>query len=160
MTLDDDRTPLKTKIEQILTEARLLLPGGQALLGFQFVASLSKSFHEFPTTYQYIHVAGLCAIALAVTLLMTPAALHRIAFQGDDAQFYRIGSRLVIHASRPLAARIAADIAVVLFKVTENSRTSGLTALVSFFFLVGTWLVYRAWRRMASKAASKEAVHG
>jgi hypothetical protein len=161
VTMDDDRAPLKTKIDQMLTEARVLLPGGQALLGFQFVATLTKSFHELPITYQYIHVVGLCTIALAVTLLMTPAALHRIAFQGDDdAQFYRIGSRLVILASCPLAAGIAADIAVVLFKVTESSLASGLTALGSFCFLVGTWLVYPAWRRMASKTASKESVHG
>jgi len=67
---------LKTKIEQMLAEARVLLPGGQALLGFQFVATLTKSFHVLPISYQYIHVVDLCAIALAVTLLMTPAALH------------------------------------------------------------------------------------
>ena len=32
---DEEReTPLKTKIEQLLTEARVIIPGGQALLGF------------------------------------------------------------------------------------------------------------------------------
>lgn len=47
---------------------------------------------------------------------MTPAALHRIAFHGeDDAGFFRIGSALVIAASIPLAVGIAADTAVVFF---------------------------------------------
>jgi len=55
----------------------------------------------------------------------------------DDVQFYRIGSRLVILASCPLAATIAADIAVVLFKITECSLTSGLIAVASFCFRRG-----------------------
>jgi hypothetical protein len=31
-------TPLATKVEQLLTEARVIIPGGQALFGFQFIA--------------------------------------------------------------------------------------------------------------------------
>ena len=34
----EGNTPLNTKIGQMLTEARVIIPGGQALLGFQFVA--------------------------------------------------------------------------------------------------------------------------
>ena len=37
-------TPLKIKIEQMLTEARVIIPGGQALLGFQFVCTFTRSF--------------------------------------------------------------------------------------------------------------------
>jgi hypothetical protein len=37
-------TPLKTTIEQLLTEARLIIPGGQALFGFQFIAMLTSGF--------------------------------------------------------------------------------------------------------------------
>jgi hypothetical protein len=86
-------TPLKTKIEQMLTEARVIIPGGQALLSFQFVCTFTKSFNELPHSVQYLHAAALCAVALSVLLLMTPAAVHRIAFQGeDDASFFRIGS--------------------------------------------------------------------
>ncbi|XIA63269.1 hypothetical protein ACFIOY_29350 [Bradyrhizobium sp. TZ2] len=38
----------ETKIEQLLTEARGIMPGGQALLGFQFVATLTKAFETLP----------------------------------------------------------------------------------------------------------------
>ena len=41
-------TPLNTKIEQLLTEARLIIPGGQALLGFQFIAMLMSGFDRTP----------------------------------------------------------------------------------------------------------------
>ena len=81
----------------MLTEARVIIPGGQALLGFQLIAVLTKAFNELPPTFKYIHCVGLSAVALSVILLMTPAALHRIGFQGeDDPAFFRIGSLLVV----------------------------------------------------------------
>jgi hypothetical protein len=85
---DHAATPLKTKIEQMLTEARVIIPGGQALLGFQFVCTFNRSFKELPLSIQYVHAASLCAVALAVLLLMTPAALHRIAFHGEDDKVF------------------------------------------------------------------------
>jgi hypothetical protein len=160
MPKDDGETPLTTKIEQMLTEARVMLPGGQALLGFQLVATLTKSFHQLPLTFQYIHAAGLCAVALAVTLLMTPAALHRIAFHGDDdAGFFRIGSTLVVMAACPLAMGIAADVAVVFFQATQNRGISGSAGVAALGLLLGAWLAYPAWCRTMS-SSSKRAAHG
>lgn len=151
---DHVTTPLKTKIEQILTEARVMIPGGQALMGFQFVCTFTRSFNELPLSIQYLHAVGLCAVALAVLLLMTPAAIHRIAFHGeDDLSFFRIGSALVITASIPLAAGIAADIAVVLFKVTDNLVSASVAGATALGILLGVWLGYPVWRR--NSAASR-----
>ena len=55
-------TPLKTKIEQLLTEARLIIPGGQALLGFQFIAMLTSGFDRLPETAKVVHAAALCPL--------------------------------------------------------------------------------------------------
>jgi hypothetical protein len=148
---DHAPTPLKTKIEQMLTEARVIIPGGQALLGFQFVCTFTRSFKEFPLSIQYLHAAGLCAVALSVLLVMTPAALHRIAFQGeDDASFFRIGSALVIAASIPLAAGTAAAIAVVIFKVTESMGSASAAGATALCALLGVWLGYPVWRRTSA----------
>lgn len=139
---------LQSRIEQMLTEARVLIPGGQALLGFQLVATLTKAFNELPATFKYVHCAGLCAVALSVILLMTPAAVHRIGFQGeDDPLFFKIGSLLVVAGSIPLAIGIAADVAVVFFKATESATmgwAAGGTAVAALF---GFWLAYPAWYR-------------
>ena len=48
MPEDGQDTPLKNKIEQLLTEARVIIPGGQALLGFQFIVVFTKSSPSFP----------------------------------------------------------------------------------------------------------------
>jgi hypothetical protein len=146
-------TPLKTKIEQMLTEARVIIPGGQALLGFQLVATLTKAFNELPALFKYIHCAGLCAVALAVVLLMTPAAVHRLGFQGeDDTEFFRIGSRLVIAASIPLAIGISSDVAVVFFKTTESTSVALSAGAAALLALLGFWLAYPLWHRVRQPA--------
>jgi Family of unknown function (DUF6328) len=98
-------TPLKTKIEQLLTEARLIIPGGQALLGFQFIAMLTSGFDRLPASAKVVHAAALCLIGMNVIVTMTPAALHRLSFGGEDSQrFLRIGSIMVTIAPAFLAA--------------------------------------------------------
>jgi len=145
-------TALETKIEQLLTEARVIIPGGQALLGFQFVVTLTKSFGALPPAAQIGHAAGLCAVALAVTLLMTPAALHRIAFKGEDSpHFYRIASRIVIAASVPLAAGIAADVAVVFWRVSESRTIATASGAMAFALILALWLAYPFERRTRGK---------
>ena len=46
---DRSNTPLHAKIEQMLTEARVVLPGAQALFGFQLAIVLTQSFEQLPT---------------------------------------------------------------------------------------------------------------
>ena len=146
MPTEERTTPLKVKIEQMLTEARVLIPGAQALLGFQFVATLTKSFQELPETLQLVHAGGLCAVALATMLLMTPAAVHRIAYDGEDnPTFFRIGSVLVIAGAFPLAIGIGADVAVVFYKVTESLGYSFAAAGASLAILLAAWFGYPAW---------------
>jgi hypothetical protein len=139
----EGETSLKTKIEQLLTEARVMIPGGQALLGFQFVATLTKAFETLPQAIKWVHAAALAAVALSVLLLMTPAALHRLAFHGeDDPQFFETASRLVVAAALPLALGISGDIAVVGYKITESGWVSfTLAGAAAIVFLAG-WYVY------------------
>jgi Family of unknown function (DUF6328) len=132
----------------MLTEARVIIPGGQALLGFQLIATLTKSFNEMPDLFKYVHCAALCAVALAVILLMTPAAVHRLGFQGeDDPEFFEIGSRLVVAASIPLAIGISADVAVVFYKTTGNTVIALSAGAISLFSLLAFWLAYPIWHR-------------
>jgi hypothetical protein len=145
---DEAETPLRIRIEQLLTEARVMIPGAQALLGFQFIATLTKSFGDLPPTARYVHAGGLCAVALAATLLMTTAALHRLAFKGEDREsFFKIGSRLVVGAAIPLAIGIAADIYVVFMKIAHSEGPAATAAAVAFLLLLSLWFVLPLWMR-------------
>jgi hypothetical protein len=142
-------TTLATKVEQLLTEARVIIPGGQALLGFQFIAMLTSGFDRLPQPVKAVHALALCLVAINVILLMTPAALHRLSFNGEDSRtFLRIGSALVIAAPGFLAAGIAAETFVVLHKVSPNAGWAAIGALASFVALIGLWYAIPAWLRI------------
>src|ERR1700704_4194399 len=84
MSEKEEPTTLATRIEQMLTEARVIVPGVQALLGFQLTVAFTRALEQLDAALKLVHVTALCFVAVAVVLLMTPAALHRIAFKGQD----------------------------------------------------------------------------
>jgi hypothetical protein len=137
------RTPLHAKIEQMLTEARVVLPGAQALFGFQLAIVLTQSFEQLPSVSKTVHAASLFLVALAIVMLMAPAAYHRIVYAGEDTQdMYRIGSALVTMATVPLALGLAGDIYVVVAKIADSSAAGWLAGALGLITLIGLWHAY------------------
>jgi hypothetical protein len=154
----DKSTPLQTKIKQVLTEARVVLPGAQALLGFQLIATLSEGFDKLPEVSKQLHLVSLGLLALSVVLLMTPAAYHRIVEHGENTEhFHRFAGRVVLSAMIPLALAIGLDFFIVLDKVTKSSMLAvSVTGLVLAFFF-GCWFGYTSYaRRNRERAATQD----
>jgi Family of unknown function (DUF6328) len=140
--LKSPQTTPHAKIEQLLTEARVILPGVQALLGFQLIVMMITAFGELPAYVQRIHLVALMSSVLATVLLIAPAAMHRIAFGGgDDPRFHSIGSGVVTLALLPLASAIACDIWVALFKLQGVGTVATAGAFISAALLLGFWYV-------------------
>lgn len=156
---EDGGTELKDKIEQALTETRVVLPGAQALLGFQFAGMLVEGFEKLPSSSKYVHLASLMLMALAVVLLMAPAAYHRIVEEGEDTEhFHRVASRLMLASMIPLALGICGDLFIVTRKVTESVTASVIASAVVLLFFYGLWFGYTTYRRNAqSERRSSEA---
>jgi hypothetical protein len=148
-------TPLKTKIEQLLTEARLIIPGGQALFGFQFIAMLTSGFDRLPETAKLVHLAALCLIGMNVILMMTPAALHRLSFGGEDSpRFLSMGSALVTIGPAFLAAGISAEIYVVFLKALDSTQVALTASIAAALVLTALWYVWpSALRKSAGSIA-------
>jgi hypothetical protein len=94
-----------------------------------------------------VHVTALCCVGFAVILLMTPAALHRISFAGEDtAPFLRLGSAFVIAAPAFLATGIAGDLFVAAYKAMDSQvlaigvATMSMALLVLFWFAVPLYI--------------------
>jgi hypothetical protein len=140
---EDPDTPIDVRVEHMLTEARVLLPGAQALLGFQLAVMLSDSFGELPNGSKVIHVAALCCVSLAVILLMAPASFHRITFNGQNNEsFHRLGSALVLAATLPLGVGLVGDLYVAVAKALDSSSLGAALALGAFAALVALWLIH------------------
>jgi hypothetical protein len=136
-------TPLHAKIEQMLTEARVVLPGAQALFGFQLAIVLTQSFEQLPSVSKTVHTASLFLVALAIVMLMAPAAYHRIVYAGEDTQdMYEVGSALVTMATVPLALGLADDIYVVIAKIAGSSAAGWLAGALGLITLIGLWHAY------------------
>jgi hypothetical protein len=141
-------TPLAEKIDNVLAEARMVLPGAQALLGFQLAMMFVEDFDKLEARIKYIHMGGLAAIGVSMVLLMTPAAYHRIVESGEDSEsFHRLASGLVLAAMAFLALGIALDFLVVVDKVSGSVLwgTAGAGMVLVVFY--GLWFGYSLYRR-------------
>jgi hypothetical protein len=144
----DERERLSNKIKHVLTECRVVLPGSQALLGFQFICVLTESFDRLPSLSKYIHLAALGLNALTIVLLITPAAYHRMVEQGEETEhFHRFASKIIVAALVPLALALAADVYVIVQKVSESQLVSVVSALVVLAIFWELWFGLTLYRR-------------
>jgi hypothetical protein len=141
-------TPLSDRIEHVMTEARMIVPGAQALLGFQFATFFMTGFERLPLALKQLHVASLSLVGLATVFLIAPAAYHRIAEYGEDSErVAEVGSRMVLVSLVPLAIGIASDVVVVLERAELPRSVALLIAGTLLVCAAALWLVYPLWRR-------------
>ena len=142
--------------ELLLEECRTVLPGIQGLFGFQLVAVFSSHFHdELSRGEQQMHLLAIALIAVAIALIMTPAATHR---QWNPCQvtlrFIRLSTKLLLASMIPLTLGMSVDFYLVA-RVTTDSTVASLFAAVLFAVFVGLWFVApRLWRRRATAPPS------
>jgi membrane protein YdbS with pleckstrin-like domain len=140
---------LETAVGFALDEARMILPGIQALFGFQLVAVFNERFAQiFDGWGQWLHLAALVLVALSCALAMTPAAFHR---QNGHSKVSRelldLSSMFIGSAMVPLLAAISIDVGLVAYVVSENPWIStGMGAVCAFVF-VALWIVLPRWRK-------------
>lgn len=145
---------LKEQMGRIVEEARMMLPGIQALFGFQTIAVFSDRFERLPVYAQDCHAAALGLVVLAIALVMMPAAYHRLAEPGQvSLHAIKVSSRAICYALAPLAAGLSLDVAVVLYMVTESGPASATGGIGAFLLLLAMWFAYplRARRRHSSR---------
>ena len=143
-------TPLETRLRDVLTEARIILPGAQAMLGFQMVAFLTHAFSQLPRSSQWAHLAATLFLLAAIILLMAPPAFHRIVEEGEETErLHSFSENVVFIATTPFACSLTCDFYVATRMVSNNSRGSLVAAVVLFGLCAGSWYclpyLYR-WR--------------
>jgi hypothetical protein len=144
------RETLEEQLRNSLTEARMVLPGVQAILGFQLIAVFNERFaHELSRGEQFVHLVAFVLIAIAAGVIMTPAAYHRIAEYGAASdRFVTLASRLLEIALAPLAVGLSLD-AFLLFRLILNSTAIAATlAALLLVFLTSLWFLFPYTRRL------------
>jgi Family of unknown function (DUF6328) len=151
---------LHEKIDRMLTEARVILPGAQALLGFQLAIVLTEAFDKLPMAMKLVHGAALLLVAVSIVLLMAPAAYHRIVYAGEDSEeFHRTGSRFVTWSTVPLALGLGADVFVVGTKIVPSVFAAAVVASGTFILLFGLWYGLPFMARQRNRPVQRAARH-
>jgi hypothetical protein len=151
---EEEHTPMEARLKYVMTEARVVLPGAQALLGFQFVGFFMDSFQTLPRTSQWIHLASLLSIGVCIIMLIAPATFHRIAEHGQvTKRAYRFANNMVIFAGIPLALGLAGDLYIVTLRTTD-SLAIALTCLMGTLLLTAILWYIHPW---CQKQANGEA---
>jgi hypothetical protein len=139
---DFHRETLEEEATHATDEARMLLPGIQALLGFQLIAVLNARFADLPPAEQILHLGATLLTALAMALMMTPAAYHRQVGRGVvTRRFVRLTSRLLTMAMLPFATAIAIELYLLARLIVHERGSSILIAAVAWIVLGGLWYV-------------------
>jgi hypothetical protein len=135
-------TPLEDRVNFMLTEARVVLPGVQALLGFQLVVILTEAFEKLPATSALVHLAALAAVAMSIVLLIAPVAHHRIVYRGEDSEsFLKIASAYLVAATVFLALGIAGEWYLIVAKILRSELWGIVGAAASAMLCLGLWHV-------------------
>ena len=135
-----ERSSLEEKIQTLLTESRVILPGAQALLGFQLAAMLTDKFETLPEPLRQIHLTSLLLIAVAIILLIAPAAYHRLAADGEPREDVdAFGAKAVLGALAPLALALCGDLYIVVAMQAGSGLWALLAALAVLTGFVGLW---------------------
>jgi hypothetical protein len=139
----EEDTALKDIAQETLEEARMVLPGIQALFGFQLIAAFNERFHQLGDTEQVMHYGALVLVAVAVALIMTPAAYHRLAEQRSVSKFFvQLASWLIAGAMVPLMGALAIDVYLVGRVVLGSAAVSGAIAAGVLILLAGLWFAF------------------
>jgi hypothetical protein len=146
---------LEEETRMVIEEARMVLPGIQALFGFQLIAVFNSRFQDLNRTEQTLHFVALLLIAMAVALIMTPAAYHRIAERGMvSRRFVDLASHLIECAMLPLMLGIAFDLFLLARLIFNSVSLSAVIAITTLLVFFGLWYVF-PWRAAALHGEAK-----
>lgn len=130
------KEPLSEVASHLLEECRMVLPGIQALFGFQLMAVFNAKFWDLASSDRVVHLLAIGLVAIAVALVMTPAAYHRLALRNSVSQaFIDLSSRLLLCSMFPLLVGVCLDFYLISSMILSNAWWGmGLSlALVAVF---------------------------
>ena len=134
---------LNDAASHVLEECRTVVPGMQALFGFQLIAVFSSAFGEqLSSMERMLHLIAIVLVTIAIALVMTPAALHRQTEPlAVSTRFIRISSRLLMASMAPLAVGLCLDIYLVARVIVGRRAVAATVAASLLGVFIVLWLV-------------------
>jgi hypothetical protein len=143
---------LDKNIEHLEEEARMVLPGIQALFGFQLIAVFNQRFADMGQTLQLLHLVALCSTALATLLVLLPAAYHRQTEPTEISDFLcKLGTRSLTLSMLTVAVSLSLDLLVIAQVITLSAPIAVAVAGTLFAMLISSWFVFPQLMKHSSR---------
>jgi hypothetical protein len=142
-----EEVSLDSAASHLLEECRMVLPGIQALFGFQMIAVFNQGFGDkLSSGEQRLHLASIALVTLAIALVMAPAAVHRFtSLLSVSERLIWLASRLLLASMFPLLAGLCLDLYLVSRIILESAAASAAVAATLFAVLLVFWVIV-PWR--------------
>lgn len=134
--------PLDKAASLVLDESRMILPGIQALFGFQLIAVFSTTFTEKLNPFeQRLHLFAILLVVLATVIILTQVMFHRQTSEKEVAEeFIRIASRLLLLSMFPIVASICIEVYLISRVILNNTFWAWGATLVLFSLFLILWI--------------------
>jgi len=121
----------------------MVLPGIQALFGFQLIAVFNDGFaQKLSAMGQELHYISIVLTVIAIALVMTPAALHRqVDPLAASHRFIRCSTVLLLLSMFPLAISICLEIYLIANVITGHFWLSFLSAIGLLILFSSLWII-------------------
>ncbi|SEQ59264.1 hypothetical protein SAMN05421510_10963 [Nitrosomonas ureae] len=115
----------------------MVLPGIQALFGFQFIAVFNSGFTLLLSDFnQKLHLSALILTTFSIAFVMTPAAYHRqTGSHKVKEEFLKIASKLLLFGMLPLMMAFCIDVYLIAQIIISNSIALLLASLLTILFI-------------------------
>jgi hypothetical protein len=145
---DREYESLREQSRSVIEEARMVMPGLQALFGFQLIAVFNQRFAELDADLQIMHLCAIAFITVSIALIMAPAAYDRIVERDSvSAYFIQLSTKLIASAMLALACGLSVEFYIICRMIVDHSVVSAIFALCALVLCVGMWFVFPFARR-------------
>src|SRR5438067_8862602 len=120
---EKEKESLKDEMRNVIEEARMVLPGIQALFGFQTMAVFNNRFEDIADSSKLTYLLALGLLVLSMGLLMTPAAYNRLAERGQvSRKMINLSSTPITTGIIPRMLAFALDVYVVVVTAFDTPQ--------------------------------------
>src|SRR5712672_1039898 len=145
---------LSDAVDNVFSEARMLLLGGQVLLGFSFRICFEKKFEQIAHSAQLAEIVGLAVMTAALGWLIWPAAFHQIKEHGSmTASIHSFTTDVLDWALLPFAVGLALTLYTVAAAL-ELAYAPVMGAAAGTF----AGAIWDGWSRAGRKPGAKQKV--
>jgi hypothetical protein len=130
----------RRNLDELLNEARLLLPGTEVFLAFLMVLPFYDRFHELDAVQHGVYLTTFLGELLALSCFLAPAAYHRIARPLHDKERFKVfATKLIILGLLPFSTSLVGASYLVCSVVTPPAAP---VVAIAFAVVIATlWWV-------------------